>query len=49
MRTMAEATQAGQVAKEMKEFGIEVPGISETRVERRWYVMNQMELAGSHT
>ena len=30
-RTMAEATQAGQVAKEMKEFGIEVPGISETR------------------
>ena len=33
MRTMAEATQAGQVAKEMKEFGIEVPGISETRWE----------------
>ena len=42
MGTMAEATQAWQVAKEMKEFGIEAPGISETRVERRWYVMNQV-------
>ena len=30
-RTMAETTQAGQVAKEMKEYGIEVLTISETR------------------
>ena len=28
---MAETTLAGQVAKEMKEYGIEVLGISETR------------------
>ena len=34
MRTIVEATQAWQVAKEMKEFGIEVPG---TRLsEIRW-------------
>ena len=31
MRTSAEATQAWQVAKGMKEFETEVPGISETR------------------
>ena len=29
--TMAETTRAGQVATEMKEYGFEVPGISETR------------------
>ena len=34
MRTIVEATQAWQVAKEMKEFGIEVPGIR--RSEIRW-------------
>ena len=34
MRTMAEATQAWQVAKEMKEFGIEVPGIRLSEI--RW-------------
>ena len=34
MRTIAEATQAWQVAKEMKEFGIGVPGIR--RSEIRW-------------
>ena len=31
VRTMAETTWAGQVAKEMKEYGIEVLGISEAR------------------
>ena len=31
MKTMAETTRAGQVAKEMNEDGIEVLGISETR------------------
>ena len=31
VRTLAETTRAGQVAKEMKEYGIEVLGISETR------------------
>ena len=31
VRTMAEETQVGQVAKEMKVYGIEVLGISETR------------------
>ena len=31
VRTMAETTLAGQVAKEMKGYGIEVLGISETR------------------
>ena len=31
VRTMAETTWARQVAKEMKEYGIEVLGISETR------------------
>ena len=47
VRTMAEITRARQVAKAMKEYGIEVLGISETRwkgtgssntarVERRW-------------
>ena len=30
---MAETTRAGQVAKEMKEYGIEELGISETRWE----------------
>ena len=34
MRTMTEATQAWQVAKEMKEFGIEVPGIRLSEI--RW-------------
>ena len=31
VRTMVEATRTAQVAKEMAEYGIEVPGISETR------------------
>ena len=31
VRTMAEATRAGQVAKEMLDCGIEVPGISEAK------------------
>ena len=31
VRTMAETTRAGQVAKEMKEYGFQVLGISETR------------------
>ena len=31
---MAEATQAWQVAKEMREFGIEVPGIRLSEI--RW-------------
>ena len=31
VRTMAEATRAGQVAKEMLDYGIEVLGISEAR------------------
>ena len=34
MRTMTKATQAWQVAKEMKEFGIEVPGIRLSEI--RW-------------
>ena len=34
MRTTAEATQAWQVAKEMKKFGIEVPGIRLSEI--RW-------------
>ena len=31
MRTMAETTQAGQVAKEIKVYGIEVLGISQKK------------------
>ena len=31
MRTMAEETQVGQVAKEMKVYGIKVLGISQSR------------------
>ena len=31
VKIMAETTRAGQVAKEMKEYGIEVLGIKETR------------------
>ena len=31
VRTMPETTRAGQVAKEMKEYGFQVLGISETR------------------
>ena len=31
VRTMAETTRAGQLAKAMKEYAIEVLGISETR------------------
>ena len=35
VRTMAETTRARQVAKAMKEYGIEVLGISETRWKGR--------------
>ena len=44
MRTIVEATQAWQVAKEMKEFGIEVPGIR--RSEIRWKDITSVTLQG---
>ena len=45
VRTMAEATWAGQVAKEMLDYGIEVPGISEAR----WKGMGSVTLQSGET
>ena len=45
VRTMAEATRAGQVAKEMLDYGIEVLGISEAR----WKGMGSVTLQTGKT